>query len=114
MHRRGCGDFTFQLCWTSGDCIQRMENTPDSSLDQLTQYMDEGLIKALPRARTTREGEWLESYRLVYGTNVMKDGGVLSDYELQPHSRLTVILVDLSDEREHGAANQTTAGARTH
>ena len=74
MHCRGFGDFTFQLCWTSGDCIQRLENTPDLSIEQLKQYMDEGLIQGLPRARTTREGEWLESYRLVYGTNVMKDG----------------------------------------
>ena len=72
--------------------------------------MDEGLIQGLPRARTTREGEWLESYRLVYGTNIMKDGTWLNDYDLQHDARLTVVLVDLPDEREHGAADQTTAG----
>ena len=100
MHCRGFGDFTFQLCWTSGDCIQRLENTPDLSTEQLKQYMDEGLIQGLPRARTTPEGEWLESYRLVYGTNVMRDGRRLSDYDVQHDARLTVVLVDLSDELE--------------
>ena len=107
MHCRGRGDFTFQLCWSSGECIQRFQNIADLSIERLVQDMDEGLIQGLPRARTTREGEWLESYRLVYGTDVMKDGTVLSDYELQPGDCLTVVLSDLSDEREQTAGAQT-------
>ena len=100
MPCRGRGDFTFQLCWSSGECIQRFQNIADLSIERLVQDMDECLIQGLPRARTTREGEWLESYRLVYGTNVMKDGTWLSDYDLQHDARLTVVLVDLSDELE--------------
>ena len=99
---RACGkdDFTFQLCWTSGDCIQRMENTPDLSIEQLKQYMDEGLIQGLPRARTIPEGQWLEYYSLVYRTDVMSDGTWLSDYNLEHEARLTVVRVDRSDEFE--------------
>ena len=100
MHCRGRGDFTFQLCWSSGECIQRFQNIADLSIERLVQDMDEGLIQGLPRARTTREGEWLESYRLVYGTNVMRDGRRLSDYDVQHDARLTVVLEDLSDELE--------------
>ena len=100
MHCLGRGDFTFQLCRPSGECIQRLQNKPYFSIEQLKQYMDEGLIQGLPRARTTPEGEWLESYRLVYGTNVMRDGRRLSDYDVQHDARLTVVLEDLSDELE--------------
>ena len=76
---RGRGDFTFQLCWTSGECIQRLQGCPDFPIEQLKQYMDEGLVQGLPKARTNHEGEWLESYSLIYGTEVMTDGTVLSD-----------------------------------
>ena len=100
MHCLGCGDFTFQFCWTSGECIQRLQNKPDLSIEQLTQYMDEGLIQGLPRARTTPEGQWLEYYSLVYRTDVMTDGTWLSDYNLEHEARLTVVRVDLSDEFE--------------
>ena len=108
MHCLGRGDFTFQLCWTSGECIQRLQGCPDFPIEQLKQYMDEGLVQGLPKARTNHEGEWLESYSLIYGTEVMTDGTVLSDYELQPDDCLTVVLSDISEEREQ------TSGAKTN
>ena len=98
MHCRGRGDFTFQLCWPSGECIQRFQNMPDLSIERFVQDMDEGLIQGLPRARP--EGQWLESYSLVYRTDVMLDGKRLSDYDLEHEARLTVVRVDLSDELE--------------
>ena len=108
MHCLGRGDFTFQLCWTSGECIQRLQGCPDFPIEQLKQYMDEGLVQGLPKALTNHEGECLESYSLIYGTEVMTDGTVLSDYELQPDDCLTVVLSDISEEREQ------TAGAKTN
>ena len=97
---RGRGDFTFQLCWASGECIQRFQNIADLSIERLVQDMDEGLIQGLPRARTTPEGQWLEYYSLVYRTDVMSDGTWLSDYNLEHEARLTIVSVDLSDEIE--------------
>ena len=97
---RGRGDFTFQLCWASGECIQRFQNIADLSIERLVQDMDEGLIQGLPRARTTPEGQWLEYYSLVYRTDVMSDGTWLSDYNLEHEARLTVVRVELSNEFE--------------
>ena len=71
--------------------------------------MEEGLIQGLPRAGTTNEGEWQQSYRIVHGTNVMQDGTWLSDYDLPPDASLTVPLVDHADVREHGVAERTSA-----
>ena len=71
--------------------------------------MEEGLIQGLPRAGTTSEGEWLQSYRIVHGTNVMQDGTFLSDYDLPHDASLTVVLVELARESEHGAAEHTSA-----
>ena len=99
MHCRGRGDLTSQLCWPSGHCIQRFENIADIPIPRLLQDMDVGLIQGLPGARTTSEGEYLEYYSLVYGINVMS-GGSLSDYNLEPDARLTVVCVDLSDALE--------------
>ena len=99
MHCRGRGDLTFQLCWPSGHCIQRFENIADIPIPRLLQDMDAGLIQGLPGARITSEGEYLEYYSLVYGINVMS-GGSLSDYNLEPEARLTVVCVDLSDDFE--------------
>ena len=80
--------------------MQRFQNMPDLSIERLVQDMDEGLIQGLPRARTTPAGHWLESYSLVYRTDVMLDGKWLSDYDLEHEARLTVVRVDLSDELE--------------
>ena len=82
---RGRGDFTFQLCWVSGECIQRFQNIADLSIERLVQDMDEGLIQGLPRARTTPEGQWLEYYSLVYRTDVMSKRNVAQ--RLQPRAR---------------------------
>ena len=71
--------------------------------------MEEGLIQGLPRAGTTSEGEWLRSYRILQGTNVMQDGTWLSDYDLPHDASLTVVLVDHASASEHGAAEQTSA-----
>ena len=71
--------------------------------------MEEGLIQGLPRAGNTSEGECLRSYRILYGTNVMQDGTWLSDYDLPHDASLTAVLVDRASEREHGAAEQTSA-----
>ena len=71
--------------------------------------MEQGLIQGLRRAGTTSEGEWLQSYRILHDTNVMQDGTCLSDYDLPHDASLTVVLVDRASEREHGAAEQTSA-----
>ena len=109
MRCLGRGGFTFRLRWPSGQCIQRLENTGDLSVEQLIQHMEEGLIQGLPRAGTTSEGEWLQSYRIVHGTNVMQDGTFLSDYDLPHDASLTVVLVELARESEHGATEHTSA-----
>ena len=109
MRCLGRGGFTFRLCWPSGQCIHRLENTGDLSIEQLIQHMEEGLIQGLPRAGTTSEGECLRSYRILHGTNVMQDGTWLSDYDLPHDASLTVQLVDHADEREHGATEHTSA-----
>ena len=84
------------------------QNMPDLSIERLVHDMDEGLVPGLPKAWTNNEGDWLEYCSLIYGTEEMTDGTVLSDYELQPDACLTVVLVDLLDEREQ------TAGAKTN
>ena len=109
MHCLGRGGFTFRLRWPSGQCIQRLENTGDLSVEQLIQHMEEGLIQGLPRAGTTSEGECLRSYRILHGTSVMQDGTWLSDYDLPHDASLTVLLVDHADEPEHGATEHTSA-----
>ncbi len=91
---RGRGDFTFRLCWPSGECIQRYENTCDLSIERLTQDMDEGLIEGLPKAATTIEGYWLQSYHLLWGTEILQDGRFLSDYDISHDAIFTIILQD--------------------
>ena len=71
--------------------------------------MEQGLIQGLRRAGTTSEGEWLQSYRILHGTNLTQDGTYLSDYDLSHDASLTVLLVDHADEREHCAAEHTSA-----
>jgi hypothetical protein len=88
--------FTFRLCWPSGECIRRYENVGDLSIERLTQDMDEGLIEGLPGAATTIEGNWLQSYHLVWGTEILRDGTFLSDYDMPHDPVLTVILQDLT------------------
>ena len=109
MRCLGRGGFTFRLCWPSGQCIHRFENTGGLSIEHLKRHMEEGLIQGLPRAWTTSEGEWLQSYRIVHGTNVMQDGTFLSDYDLPHDASLTVVLVERARESEHGAAEHTSA-----
>ena len=84
--------FTFELRWPSGACIQRYEGLPDESIERLTQDMDEGLIEGIPRVETTADGTWLQSYHLLWGQQVLRDGQRLSDLGLPPDAVITVIL----------------------
>ena len=71
--------------------------------------MEAGLIQGLPRAGSTSEGECLQSYYILHGTNVMQHGSLLSDYDLPHDACLTVLLVDHADERKHAATEHTSA-----
>ena len=84
--------FTFELRWPSGALIQRYEGLPDESIERLTQDMDEGLIEGIPPAETTADGEWLQSYHLLWGQQVLRDGQWLSELGLPPDATITVIL----------------------
>ena len=53
--------------------------------------MDEGLIAGLPRAATDVAGNWLESYHIVWGTQVLQDGQWLSDYDIPQGATITVL-----------------------
>ena len=86
------GGFTFELRWPSGALIQRYEGLPDQSIERLTQDMDEGLIEGIPQAETTADGEWLQSYHLLWGQQVLRDGQWLSELGLPPDATITVIL----------------------
>ena len=54
--------------------------------------MDEGLIAGIPRAATDIAGNWLESYNIAWGTQVLQDGQRLSDYDIPQGATLTVLL----------------------
>ena len=82
--------FTFDLRWPSGALIEHFE-VFDLSVERLTQDMDEGLIAGLPRAATDVAGNWLESYHIAWGTQVLQDGQWLSDYDIPQGATITVL-----------------------
>ena len=90
----GRGDFTFRLCWPSGECVQRYENVGDLPIERLIQDMHEGLIEGLPKATTTIEGDWLQSYHLLWDTEILQNGTLLSDYHILHDATFTIVLHD--------------------
>ena len=82
--------FTFDLRWPSGTLIKHFE-VFDLSVERFTQDMDEGLIAGMPRAATDIAGNWLESYYIAWGTQVLQDGQWLSDYDIPQGATLTVL-----------------------
>ena len=82
--------FFFDLRWPSGTLIKHIE-TFDISVERFKQDMDEGLIEGIPRATTDIGGIWLESYDIVWGTQVLQDGQWLSDYDIPLGATFTVL-----------------------
>ena len=82
--------FSFDLRWPSGTLIKHIEIF-DISVERFKQDMDEGLIEGIPRATTDIGGNWLESYNIVWGTQVLQDGQWLSDYDIPLGATLTVL-----------------------
>ena len=88
------GEFTLRLCWPSGECIRCYENVGDLCIERLKQDMDEGLIRGLPGAAPTIDGHLLQSYCLVSGTEIMRDGSTLNDYDLPHGATLTAVVTE--------------------
>ena len=65
----------------------------DLSVERLKQDMDEGLIEMIPRAATDINGNWFESYNIVWGTQLLRDGQWLSDYDIPLGATLTVLRI---------------------
>ena len=86
--------WTFELRWSSGDLLHRFVDVPDMSLETLMQYMDEGRIDEIPRARTTEAGDWLEHYELYHREVKLMEGQLLSSYDIPQEATITVVLVD--------------------
>ena len=79
--------FTFDLRWPSGTLIKHFE-VFDLCVERFKQDMDEGRIAGIPPAATDIAGNWLKSYYIAWGTQVLQDGLWLSDYIVkEPHSQ---------------------------
>ena len=90
------GGYSLELCGPSGAYITTLQ-IPDMNCENIMQWMDEGLVDALPAVPTTIGGNRVQAYQLVWQDQVLREGQWLSHYSLPCRTRMTVILVDLTD-----------------
>jgi hypothetical protein len=81
------------LYWLSGIFVGRFR-VPESCTDDVERFMqnlDEGLVDGVPKAQTSAEGHWLESYVLVCDGSILRDGRKFSEC-IRPGSSIQLVL----------------------